>query len=71
MKARGDGLSLALDAFTMSIRAGEKLRLIYAAEPGETARWAFERFSPAAGFVGALAVEGDGWRARYWEHRIP
>ena len=70
VKARGDGLALALDAFTMSTRASEKLRLLSAGQAGETERWVFERFTPAAGFVGALAVEGDGWRARYREHRI-
>lgn len=69
-KARGNGLSLSLDAFTILTQADGKVRLLAAPEPGETARWSFHCFCPAEGYVSSLAVEGAGWHARFWEHRI-
>ena len=30
-------------------------------------RWSFFTLQPAPGYVGTLAVEGDGWRLKQWE----
>jgi 4'-phosphopantetheinyl transferase len=63
IKATGDGLSRALDAFDVTLRPGEPARLLRVeGEPGAKSRFWIEDLRPAPGFAGALAV--DGARAR-------
>jgi 4'-phosphopantetheinyl transferase len=67
VKARGNGLALALDQFEVSVRPGEPAWLrATRGDPGEAARWTLADLSPGPGYVGALAVEGAGWRLRCW-----
>jgi 4'-phosphopantetheinyl transferase len=58
VKARGRGLSIALDSFDVSLAPGDQDALL--ADRGEQAgtAWRVCDLSPAAGFAGALAVEG-------------
>jgi 4'-phosphopantetheinyl transferase len=67
IKARGDGLSLALDQFDVSLRPGEPPALRRSAGgPGETARFTLAELPPVEGFAAALCVEGLVSRLRCW-----
>jgi 4'-phosphopantetheinyl transferase len=64
LKAHGIGLSLPLDQFSVSL--GPKACLLSAEhDPGQLGRWELHSWEPAAEFVAALAVEGDGLRIRH------
>jgi 4'-phosphopantetheinyl transferase len=64
IKARGDGLSLALDSFDVTLAPGTPaalLRTAWCSEEPE--RWRLEDLSDRkAGYVAAVAIRGDGWR---------
>lgn len=63
MKARGEGLSLALNGFSVSLVPGEPAMLLNAREdPSEAARWTLRELKPGPGYAAALAAEGPGWR---------
>ena len=65
VKARGDGLSLALDRFEVPLDQGATRALAACLDdPSECARWSLREVVPAPGYVGALVVEGDGWTLR-------
>lgn len=58
VKARGDGLSLPTTAFEVDLVPGSAGRLVdFPREPDEIGRWTLIGLEPAAGFLGALAVE--------------
>lgn len=66
-KARGEGLSLPLACIDVTAAPGESWgRVRVAGDPGESSRWRLEPLVPGAGYLAALAVEGDGWRMRFW-----
>jgi 4'-phosphopantetheinyl transferase len=68
IKARGEGLSLPLDQFDVSLAPGEPTMLLNTrGDPQETARWSLQALTPGPGYVAALAVEGHGWRFKYWQ----
>lgn len=63
IKAIGTGLALPLGDFDVTLAPGEAPRLLRVADrPDEPGRWTFAELFPGAGFQGAIAVEGDGWR---------
>jgi 4'-phosphopantetheinyl transferase len=63
LKAVGDGMSQPLDQFDVSLVPGEAARLLQVAgNRWEHHRWSLQTLVPAAGYIGALAVEGHGWR---------
>lgn len=63
VKARGLGLSLPLDRFDVSLMPNDPPRLLRVqGEPVEAARWVLHEVVPAPGYLGAVAVEGDGWQ---------
>jgi 4'-phosphopantetheinyl transferase len=65
VKARGDGLSLALDRFEVPLDQGATHALASCLDdPSECARWSLREIVPAPGYLGALVVEGDGWTLR-------
>ena len=65
VKARGDGLSLALDRFEVPLDQGATRALASCLDdPSECARWSLREIVPAPGYLGALVVEGDGWTLR-------
>jgi 4'-phosphopantetheinyl transferase len=69
LKARGEGLSIALDGFSVSLVPGEPAVVLNTQEgPSEAARWALRELRPGPGYVAALAAEGHGWRlvCRHW-----
>lgn len=67
IKARGEGLSLPLDGFDVSLAPGEPAALLAnRLDPEEVARWSLRELRPWPGFAAALAVEGRGWRLKCW-----
>lgn len=63
VKALGDGLTRPLDGFDVTVGPREPARLLrVAGDPEETTRWSLRALAPGEGFVGAIAVEGEGWR---------
>ena len=61
--AVGEGLSMPLDCFDVAFAPGEPARLLRTrGDEAEAARWTMRELDPGPGYVGALAVEGDGWR---------
>lgn len=67
IKARGRGLSLALDQFAVSFAPGEPARLLCVEKDLiDTTRWSISAFTPASGYAAALAVQGCGLGINYW-----
>lgn len=61
LKARGTGLLIPLDSFDMSLAPDNPIRMLSnRLDPDEVLRWSFYTFIPIDGFVGALAIEGQG-----------
>ena len=68
VKARGQGLSLTLDRFDVSLAPGEPATLLSVRDKiGETQHWVLQELNPAAGYVAAVAVEGSGWQLFCWQ----
>jgi 4'-phosphopantetheinyl transferase len=67
IKARGEGLSIPLDSFSVSIEPASASRLL-GSDQGDTeiARWTFRDVDPAPGVAGAVAAEGESWAPRFW-----
>ena len=58
LKARGEGLTVPLDAFDVSVYPDEAVALLRVAQrPAEVARWSLWALEPAPGFVGTLVAE--------------
>ena len=71
IKARGEGLSLPLDQFAVSLAPGEPAALLSCRGDGQEARsWSLEALDPAEGYVAAVAVEGHGWLLKCWRWQI-
>jgi 4'-phosphopantetheinyl transferase len=68
VKARGEGLSLPLDQFDVSLARGKPARLLCnEREPRDVIRWTLQELTPAPGYAAALAVQGYGWQSRCWQ----
>ena len=68
VKARGEGLSIALEQFDVSLKPGEPARLLGSREdPGETAQWSLQELAPGSGYAAALAVEEGECRLSLWQ----
>jgi len=68
IKARGEGLSLPLDQFDVSLAPGKPAKLLdIRGDPQEATRWSLRALTPGPGYVAALAVEGHGWRLACWQ----
>ncbi len=67
IKGRGEGLSLPLDSFDVSLAPGEPAALLAARdERAGAARWSLCELKAGPGYAAAIAVEGGGWRLRCW-----
>jgi 4'-phosphopantetheinyl transferase len=68
IKARGEGLSLPLDQFDVSLASGEPDALLGSQrDPSETSSWLLQELAYAPGYVAALAAEGRNWRLTCWQ----
>jgi 4'-phosphopantetheinyl transferase len=72
IKAKGEGLSMPLDQFDVSLIPGEPAGLLNTRPDSDDAvRWSMQDLNPAGGYVGALAVEGRGWSLSRWQWPRP
>ena len=72
IKARGEGLSLPLDQFDVSLAPGEPAALLGTRpDPSEASRWSLQELIPTPGYVAALAVEGRGLSLACWQWPDP
>ena len=55
IKTRGEGLSIPLDSFQVSLRPGEPASLIRC-QGDDASKWALHSWRPAEGYAGALAA---------------
>jgi 4'-phosphopantetheinyl transferase len=63
IKANGQGLSLPLDQFDVTLHPDEPAVLLATQhDPNQLRRWSMQSLFPAEGYVGALAVEGHSWQ---------
>lgn len=71
IKARGEGLSLPLDSFDVSLEPGKPARLLYVKDaPGEAERWSLWDLEVGAGFAAALALNSTGKTLRRWQYPV-
>ena len=67
IKARGEGLSMPLDEFDVSLLPGQPARLLATRpDPTESARWDLQDVDVGCGSKAAIAVEGSGWHIKRW-----
>jgi 4'-phosphopantetheinyl transferase len=72
IKASGEGLSLPLDQFEVSLIPGEPAALLSTQpDSDEALRWSLQELILASGYVAALAVEGRGWSLSCWQWPRP
>lgn len=65
IKARGEGLSMPLDVFEVSLAPGEPAAFLRnQLDPAELSRWSMQSLSVPDGYVAALVVEGKGFRVK-------
>jgi 4'-phosphopantetheinyl transferase len=72
LKARGNGLSLPLDGFDVSLVPGHPAALLDVNNDSkEAARWSLRDLFPGPDHVAALAVEGHDWCLKCWQWPEP
>jgi 4'-phosphopantetheinyl transferase len=65
IKARGEGLTMPLDQFDVTLRPDEPAALLNNyREEREVSRWAIQEIETPEGYVGALVVEGHDWQLK-------
>lgn len=68
IKARGEGLSLPLEKFDVSLVPGEPAMLMNTQDDElEAKRWSLAELMPGPGYVAAIAVRGHGWKLQCWQ----
>lgn len=74
VKARGDGLAIPLNSFSVPLTTDAAHRpadLNVASNDVVPAKhWSFYTLQPAPGYIGALAIEGSGGRLSQWQWRM-
>jgi 4'-phosphopantetheinyl transferase len=72
IKARGEGLSMPLHTFDVSLIPGDPARLLASrVDSEEVSRWTLRNLTPGLGYVGAVAAEGRDWRLRLMDFHGP
>ena len=68
IKAVGDGLTMPLDCFDVTLRPGEPARLLATrGDAGQAARWTMRALDPGPGWLAALVVEGSDLDLRLFD----
>jgi 4'-phosphopantetheinyl transferase len=68
IKATGDGLSMPLDSFEVSLLPGQPARFLHVdGDPAEALRWSLRELYPAADYAAAVCVEGQDWTVQCWQ----
>jgi len=68
LKAIGEGITLRLDQFEVSVIPGELAVLLSInGDPKKASYWSLKGLDPGPGYMGALAVKGHGWHLRCWQ----
>ena len=68
-KAEGKGLALSLRRFEVTLIPGEPAMLLDTeGGPLEPTKWSLRELFPDAGYVAALAIEGNGLRLSCWQY---
>jgi len=80
IKARGEGLSLPLDRFDVSLTPGEPAALLRIRESKpevedetagdgelEASRWVLRELPLGSSYAAAIAVQGSGWQLKCWQ----
>jgi 4'-phosphopantetheinyl transferase len=68
IKARGEGLSRALDKFEVAFRPEEPAALLWSADdPKASLRWSIRDASPAPGYAAAVVVDGQDLAFHCWQ----
>jgi 4'-phosphopantetheinyl transferase len=68
VKARGEGLSIPLDQFEVSLAPGEPARLLRTTgDPQEASNWSIRELEPAAGYIAAIAVRAQRYELKLWD----
>jgi 4'-phosphopantetheinyl transferase len=72
VKAKGEGLSLRLDWFDVSLMPGEPaVQLNVRGSSQESSRWSLRELMPGPDHVATLAVEGSDWHLACWQWPEP
>jgi 4'-phosphopantetheinyl transferase len=70
IKAHGEGLSLPLDQFDVSLAPGEPAALLATRhDHRDVWRWSLQALMPGPGYAAAVVVEGQGWHITCWQWR--
>ncbi|HXM35921.1 MAG TPA: 4'-phosphopantetheinyl transferase superfamily protein, partial [Pyrinomonadaceae bacterium] len=68
IKAKGIGLSLALDQFDVTLAPDQETELLRTRwDDSEAGRWSLRALEVGEGYVGAVAVEAHNWQLNCWE----
>ncbi|HKE55367.1 MAG TPA: 4'-phosphopantetheinyl transferase superfamily protein [Pyrinomonadaceae bacterium] len=68
VKAQGEGLSIPLSEFDVSLLPEEAARLLKVRNDGtNAANWSLHELSVGSDYVAALAVEGHDWQLHCWK----
>lgn len=70
IKARGEGLSIPLNQFDVSLVPGLPAELIASrVDPDDTSKWMLRALPMGTQYAAALAVEGRDWELKCWDWR--
>jgi len=67
LKATGDGLSVPVASFAVSVHPGSEAILAEHRDPSELDRWTLRSFRPVPGFIASVAIEGAGIEFRHFD----
>lgn len=74
LKACGQGLTVPLDDFSVPLTADPAKAPVdvslASTDIGAAKRWSFYTLQPAPRYIGALAIEGSGWRLSQWQWQM-
>ena len=70
IKARGEGLSIPLNQFDVSLIPGEPAQLLASrVDPDDAKKWTLQALPMGTHYAAALAVEGSDWELSCWDWR--